>query len=257
MKTIEESVVTALDGSDIELYPFLPYILQDLWEMGAVPESIIKIISKHFDNPDILKCLDLGCGKGAVSIKVAQQFGCKFHGIDALAEFIGEAHFRAKQFGVEHLCKFEIGDIRKKIKKLKGYDVIILGAIGPVFGDYYKTLTKLSVCLNNSGIIIIDDAFIDNHSNYEHPLVSKKKDIVKQIKLAGMKLLEVDVFDKNYIKKSEKFMLKKIENRCTQLIKKYPDKKQLFVNYITKQKEESEILQNKVICANLVFQKNK
>lgn len=34
-KTIEESVVQAMDGTDAELFPFLPYILQDLWEIGA------------------------------------------------------------------------------------------------------------------------------------------------------------------------------------------------------------------------------
>ena len=30
MKTIEESVVIKMDGSEKELFPFLPYILQDL-----------------------------------------------------------------------------------------------------------------------------------------------------------------------------------------------------------------------------------
>jgi len=31
IKSIEESVVTAMDGTSDELFPFLPYILQDLW----------------------------------------------------------------------------------------------------------------------------------------------------------------------------------------------------------------------------------
>jgi hypothetical protein len=46
MKTIEESIVIAMDGSDKELFPFLPIILQDLWEIGADPEAIIKLIRK-------------------------------------------------------------------------------------------------------------------------------------------------------------------------------------------------------------------
>lgn len=29
MKSIEESVVTAMDGTDAELFPFISYILQD------------------------------------------------------------------------------------------------------------------------------------------------------------------------------------------------------------------------------------
>ena len=50
MKTIEESVVIAMDGSDKELFPFLPYILQDVWEIGADPDAIIKLIKKQFNN---------------------------------------------------------------------------------------------------------------------------------------------------------------------------------------------------------------
>ncbi len=65
LNTIEESVVIAMDGSDIELFPFLPYILQDVWEIGADPEAIKKLIKKHCNNLAELKVLDLGCGKGA------------------------------------------------------------------------------------------------------------------------------------------------------------------------------------------------
>lgn len=46
MKSIEESVVIAMDGSDKELFPFLPYIFQDIWEIGADPDAIIKLIKK-------------------------------------------------------------------------------------------------------------------------------------------------------------------------------------------------------------------
>ena len=144
MKPIEESVVIAMDGSDQKLFPYLPYILQDLWEIGADPEIIIGLIKKYFDNYTDLKILDLGCGKGAVSIKISKTLGCKCYGIDAVPEFIKYAQYKADEFQVSHLCKFEPGDIRKKIEKLTDYDIIILGAIGPVFGDYYKTLSTLS-----------------------------------------------------------------------------------------------------------------
>ncbi|MBU4494246.1 MAG: class I SAM-dependent methyltransferase, partial [Acidobacteria bacterium] len=62
-KTIEESVVTAMDGADSNLFPYLPYILQDLWEIGSSPEVIIELIRKHTNDYSSLKILDLGCGK--------------------------------------------------------------------------------------------------------------------------------------------------------------------------------------------------
>jgi ubiquinone/menaquinone biosynthesis C-methylase UbiE len=211
MKTIEECVVTSMDGSDKELYPFLPYILQDIWEIGADPGAIIKLIRKHSSNYSNLKILDLGCGKGAVSVKVSKVFGCACYGIDAIPRFIAFAQQKAKEYNVDHLCSFEIGDIREKIKQLSGYDIILLGAIGPVFGDYYTTLTTLSRCLSKNGFFIFDDGYIEDNSNFSHPLINKKGAILKQIKRAGMELVEDDIMTREDIKDSDDYIFENLK----------------------------------------------
>jgi len=171
IKTTEESVVTAMDGFDKELFPFLSYILQDLCEIGADPDAIIRLIRKHGKRYPELKVLDLGCGKGAMSVKVAKALGCRCYGIDAIPEFITFAHQKAIEYEVTHLCTFEVADIRKKVKDLSDYDIVILGAIGPVFGDYYITLITLTDCIKPQGIFIIDDGYIEDNSNYSHPSI--------------------------------------------------------------------------------------
>jgi protein-L-isoaspartate O-methyltransferase len=253
MKTIEESVVTAMDGSDTELFPFLPYILQDLWEIGADPEAIIKLIGKHFEKYDNLKVLDLGCGKGVISIKVAKSLGCRCYGIDAIPEFIDYAQKKAIEYKVEHLCTFEPGDIREKVNTLSAYDIIILGAIGAVFGDYYATLTTLSGCLDRNGIFIIDDGYIEKGSDHIHPVIQKQETIMRQIDSAGMQLIENDIMDQDDIKDSNNYIFGKLKKRCNELTDKYPDKKELFSDYIRKQEEENDVLENKVICSTLVI----
>lgn len=255
MKTLEESVVTAMDGSESELFPFLPYILQDLWEIGASPKVIIELIRKHMNNYSNLKILDLGCGKGTVSIKLAKEFNCTCSGIDAIKEFISDANKKAKEFGVDHLCRFEVDDIRERIKVLTQFDIIILGAIGPVFGDYYSTLTILSKCLNQNGIIIIDDGYIENDSDYAHPLMQKKKIILQQIKDSGMQLIDEVIIKKDEIKDSDDYIFKNLKKRCNELIKKYPDRGKLFENYIKKQEEENNILETKVVCLTMLIRK--
>jgi len=111
MKTVGESVVSAMEGIDSELFPYLPYILQDIWEIRSDPEFIIDLIKKGKENPAELKVLDLGCGKGAVSIKLPHKLNCRCVGIDAVKEFIDEANKRAKEYNVASLCKFITGDI--------------------------------------------------------------------------------------------------------------------------------------------------
>ncbi len=255
MKTIEESVVTAMDGTESNLFPYLPYILQDLWEIGASPEVIIELVEKHTNDYSSLKILDLGCGKGAVSIKIAKEFKCHCYGIDAIKEFIYEAQNKAKEYNVEEYCHFESGDIRIRISDLKDYNIIILGAIGPVFGDYYSTLSTLSKCFKQNGLIIIDDGYIDEGSNYSHPLMEKKSVILKQISDVGMKLIDEVIINQDEMKKSDDYIFENIKRRCQELIEKHPDKSSLFINYIKKQKEENEVLETKVICSTMLIGK--
>lgn len=70
MKNLNESVVESLDGFRTELLPYLPYLLQDLWEIEADPDTMLSLI-KQYIRQDRLNILDLGCGKGAVTIKIA------------------------------------------------------------------------------------------------------------------------------------------------------------------------------------------
>ncbi|MDP2162193.1 MAG: class I SAM-dependent methyltransferase, partial [Flavobacterium sp.] len=219
------------------------------------PEAIIKLLGKHFIDLDRLKILDLGCGKGAVSIKVAQKYGGHCYGIDAIPEFIDYAKEKAIEYKVGHLCAFITGDIREKVKALPTYDIIILGAIGPVFGDYYTTLTTLSKCLAKSGIFIIDDGYIENNSDYSHPLIQKQEIIFRQIDSAGMQLIEDYIFQKDEIKDSDDYIFEKLKMRCDELIENYPDKKELFLNYIKKQEDENDVLENKVVCTTMVIKR--
>jgi SAM-dependent methyltransferase len=255
MKTVEESVVMALDGGDTGLFPYLPYILQDLWEFGTDPGAIIRLIRKHCKETAGIHVLDLGCGKGAVSVQLARQLGCSCHGIDAVAEFIDFASNKAAEFNTGHLCTFETGDIRVKVPGLRGFDVVVLGAIGPVFGDYYTTLTTLADCINKNGMIIIDDGYIPDDSDYCHPAVLKKTDILQQIRQAGMALVDEELFDRDDIKNSDEFIFGHLKKRCEELIEKYPAKQDLFLGYIKTQETENDVLENKITGSIIVIQK--
>ena len=129
MNDLKKSIVISLDGQDDALFPYLAYLLQDLWEIGSFPGTIIQVIKTHnLHHHGPFTVLDLGCGKGAVSISIAKELGWNIHGIDAMPEFIDEAQEFAKAHHVKHLCFFEVADIRQRVKTLKGYDFVILGS---------------------------------------------------------------------------------------------------------------------------------
>ena len=256
MKSTEDSILDSLDGSNKDILPFLNYILQDLWEMGTDPNLVIEMISKHSQDYSKLNVLDLGCGKGAVSVLLANHFRCKCHGIDAVQEFIDYANRKAIEYNVEHLCKFEVGDIRERIKQLPKYDIIILGAIGPVLGDYLTTIEKLKKCLNDNGIIIIDDGYLPDDSDFNHGSVITKSALSGQFHKSGMKILDEIIIDSEKMNETNEVIFRNIKIRCNELIELNPDKKQLFVDYLQSQEEENDAFSNKIICSVIVLKRN-
>ncbi len=246
---LEESVVTAMDGSDVRLFPFLPYILQDVWEIGADPDVMVRLIAGRFPGRSGLRVLDLGCGKGAVSVRAAEKLDCSCLGIDALPEFIAEAARQAEERGVARLCRFETGDIRIRARELSGFDAVILGAIGPVFGDYETTLKTLSHCVGQDGAFIIDDGYVSDESGYTRPMLFKKRDILAQMDRAGMRLAEEAVIPPVSIRASDKLIWERLKKRCLELMKQHPGQKPLFQDYLRKQEEENDVLENRTVCS--------
>lgn len=98
---------------DTAIVPFC-HIFSGLLGTRNPSRSCAKMIQNHYKTYLNLQVLDLGCGKGAVSIKLAKALRCKCHGIDAVPEFIAAAKEKAKEYGVDTLCQFEAGDVREK-----------------------------------------------------------------------------------------------------------------------------------------------
>jgi len=256
MKTLEETIATAMDAQqDTAIIPFLPYIFQDFWELGTQPEIVINLIQRNCRNYPNLNVLDLGCGKGATSIKLAAALKCNCYGIDGIPEFIEASKVKAKEYGVDSLCRFEVGDIRKRIEELDKFDVIILGATGSIFDDYCTALKKLSKHLTSDGIIIIEEGYIEDTSTIKHPTYSFRKELLKQFEQAGMKLVDETLCKYGEIADSTKEM-ENITIRCNELKAKHPEKSSLFENYVQNQAAEYDVLENEMSGSIMVLKKS-
>jgi len=253
MKTVEETIAESMDCTNISLLPFLSYILQDFHEIGSSAEMIVNIIKDNFTKHSNISVIDLGCGKGAVSLKIAEELKCKCLGIDAVNEFVKIANSLAKERNLQDKCLFITADMRQEIKNVQQYDVIILGSIGPVFGDYYETMEILKKHLTQSGVIILDDGYIEDERTFEHKFTIKRSVLFKQIDNANMKVKK-EYFDIDNDKSNEyEIELNNLIKRCLELGKKYPEKKKLFAEYMAKQKEEYLNLENQINCSTMVI----
>jgi len=256
MENLKNSIIKSLDGKDEQLYQYLPYLLKDLWEIGSSPEIINQLLIKDNCIQKQSKVLDLGCGKGAISVNIAKQFGCHVLGIDAMPEFIEEANLWAEKYHQTDLCTFEVDDIRKRVKTLRNYNLIVLGSIGPVFGNIEATLKNVNSVLVKNGYVILDDGFIPENSDFKNENYLKKNEALMQIKNAGFEIVESLVIGNDFMEESDADIYKNIERRAQELIKKYPEKSHLFEEYLRIQRIENDILENKVECVTWLLKKS-
>lgn len=256
MKSTSESIASSMDCEDIDLVNYLPYILQDFKSIGADPGVIVNLVKKNMKNYPSLKVLDLGCGKGTVSTELAKELNSFCHGIDAVEGFIKEAALFATESGVEDNCIFETADIRTKVAELRGYDVILFASTGPLFGDYESSIKGVLPALAKDGIIIMDDWYKNDNDKFEHPRLVTKAEILRQATSAGAELIDEFVHEQSaevgdgYSQEYEN-----LKKRCLELSEMHPEKREMFMRYVSKQSEEYDVLRNKVICSAMVFKK--
>jgi len=251
-----QSIVRSLDGENRDIYPHLAYLLQDLWEIGSSADVVLGLIRKrHLDQYSDFKVLDLGCGKGAVSIPMASVFGFRVHGIDAMPAFIEEACGKAEEYGVSHLCHFDLGDIRGRISNFRGYDLVLLGSIGPVLGTVLQTLKKIKSCVKPEGYVILDDGYISASSTIQSESYLSEAEMMRQIQEAGFICVDQQTMDSSFIRESNQKIYQAIEKRAIELMGQYPDKQDLFEEYLEAQARENQVLENMMICVTYLLKR--
>jgi ubiquinone/menaquinone biosynthesis C-methylase UbiE len=101
----QQSVANSLEAEQ-NLLPYMPYLLQDLWAFGSSVNQILDLIGTLPLSSDSTKVLDLGCGKGAVSIRIASKLRFDVVGVDAMSEFLKDAQRKSSEYQVSDLCCF-------------------------------------------------------------------------------------------------------------------------------------------------------
>jgi len=252
-KATKEKLAGSLTAETTELLPFLPYLLQDFWELGSDPKAMAELIKNHLSLSEDTRVLDLACGKGAVSVKIAQKLQVKVNGVDLIPEFIDFAVQKAQEYGLADLCDFAVGDINEVVAREKDYDIVILGAVGDVLGNPTETLHKLKQTVKTGGYILIDESHLKDdgkpediqYKNYEY---LSKKQWSRLFTESGLELVET--ISASDLESSENLDsvsgMAAISQRANELIEKHPDKKAMFEGYIRSQQSEYDDIDNKL-----------
>jgi len=238
-----KSISDSLEARE-HLIPYMPYLLQDLWELGCSLEQIVDAVGTLNLSNTSCKILDLGCGKGAVAVNLALNYGPNVVGIDAMPEFLQAAEQKAEEYGVSHLCQFREDDILKFTSIEHNYDLVILASLGGIFGSLEKTIAKLRSQVKQGGYIIIDDGYLKNHTRLNRKLYEHYRDHKATIKeLTSFNDTLIDEIRTNEVnKRMNEEYLKVLNKRSNELTLQHPELKADLNEYIQLQREECEVL---------------
>ena len=250
---LEESVARAME-TEVRLLPLLPELLVDLWELGTSADQIVSVLRPVGLEPEST-VLDLGCGKGAVAVALAERLDLRVEGIDAFPPFLESARTIATERGVSSKCLFRQGDIRKLLgqseEHQKHYDVVLLLSVGPVSGDHEKTITHLRRLVRPGGYFVIEDGFLADSVVHLPGCegYACRSETLRRLTSCGDVLVQEIVCSAEETRAMNETNTSLIRRRARLLRAKHPDLADLIDNYVATQERETQILGTDLICA--------
>ncbi|UCF63106.1 MAG: class I SAM-dependent methyltransferase [bacterium] len=240
-KSLSDSMETHPD-----FLPYLPELLVDLWDLGSAPDKIVDILRPVNLPPNSTRVLDLGCGKGAVSVLLAKTFGFQVVGIDGCEPFLEVARQKAHEYEVESKCEFILTDLRSYVQKACNFDIVILASLGSVLGNLAETVAKLRIALRPGGYMVIDDGFLKtenklNRTGYAYYLSHTES--IRQLISQGDSLIGEILLDDEHNRAINQRYLQAMKSRRNDLLKKYPHIRKEVDEYIRNQEIECEIIE--------------
>ena len=252
----KQSISDSLEVDPL-LLPHIPFLLQDLWALGSSVDLIIDVLKPLNLEASQTTALDLGCGKGAVSVQLTLQFGFHVLGIDAMLPFLEDAITKARSYNVTHLCKFEQQDIHKYILDDHQFDIVIFASLGGLLGTFQETIGKVRHQVRHGGYIIIDDGYLKkgdrfHRKRYEH--YRNHSETIRELTTFGDCILnEISTTELSELINKE--YLQAIEKRGRELVACKPELKSFVDEYVSLQVEECQVIAEKIEGALWLIQK--
>ncbi len=167
MRTEEEMVAYALEV-DAPLLSHAAKLLDDLAELGSGAEVIERVL-RELDLPEDSFVIDLGCGKGATAVEIADELGYRVLGVDLFEPFVEACRVAASAAGVAELCEFRHGNILKLAGAIEPADVVVFSALGDVLGSLDATVGVIRSFAKPGGVILISDGYIKEGVSTDFP----------------------------------------------------------------------------------------
>jgi SAM-dependent methyltransferase len=246
----ERQIAAALETTP-DLLPFLSELLADIWALGSWPAVIAEMLDAR-GLPRSTRVLDLGCGKGAVGIRLARDLGFAVLGVDLFEPFIREARERGRREGVDDRCEFRVADARDLLMSGAAFDVVTWAALGGALGSFDRCVGQLRRIVRPDGYIVIDDGFlVSEHAmvrnGYDH--YTSREETHRLLTQHGDELLEETLVPRSEVEACNRDNNRCIQARAKGLTERFPEHADRLAGYVESQVAECEVLESSIVAA--------
>jgi SAM-dependent methyltransferase len=253
---LERQVADALECTPA-LFPYLPELLADLEELGASRHKIIELL-QPLNLPAGARVLDLGCGKGAVLLALAEELGFQCVGVDAFQPFVEAAQHTARARGLADKCTFRCADLHDAVADLKDFDVAMMLGVGLAVGDQKKIVGLLRGCVRPGGTMVVDDAFLPEGVETPVPGYEGYADYqttLARLQAFGDRIITEDNVPGDQREQEIRADTERIRRRAEELIEKHPEAAELIRGYVRRQEREADLARESISDATWLLQR--
>ena len=244
--------IAALLETEPELLSLMPELLADLEALGGSPETLVGLLQSHLTPQPAWRVLDLGCGKGALSLAVCKSFGCQVVGVDAFAPFIEAARRKARKLGIEDRCTFVVGDLRRQLQPAVPYDLMVYAGLGDLLGSPNQTIGLIRTAVKPGGVIYLDDVLLKpgaaRSPGYQYAL--DRSAMHRALTAHGDRIIAEEIQSAESLRAVNERNTAMIKLRAQSLILRLPEKAALIEAYVRRQERECANLESDLVGAS-------
>jgi SAM-dependent methyltransferase len=215
-----------------EIARFLPELMADLEAAGVPANIIVHLAQPLCQMPRLTRVLDLACGTGQVDCALAEALGCSVVGVAAIPEFIAAAIRLAQERELSHLCSFRCEDIRSAVAQPEEYDIVLLLAVGPIWGNIAQTVAAIRRCVRPGGYMIIADGFLATERDPTCANYAGHRQTLAQLTAHGDVLLEEVLLSPEQITGLRPEDIPRIANRAQMLARMHPNSAAVLTQFV-------------------------
>ncbi len=222
------------------LLPHFDALFAGLGSLGSAPRKTLAMLREAGLRRGA-SVIDLGCGKGAVSVELARRLGARVDGYEVNPSFAQSARRLAKRHGLGARCVFFTLDMRAAARATRGeYDCALALGVMPT----PEAVALARRCVRPGGLYAIDDAFFDPRfpASALPAACPTREECLAVFKARGDRLLAEWVPTPSLVRRQNDSILRRLRGAARALARAHPELAPDLREFIARQTHASRLL---------------